>query len=146
MSIPHILRRVMVLEDLAPFARSFLPRALWEFGSKGTEANLSREGNRQAFDEIWLRPRILNDVTGRSMEKALFGKSYDTPFGISPMGASAMFGFEADLNFARAARATNIPYVMSASALIPMERITEANPDVWFQAYVTAERDAISEL
>ncbi len=96
MSIPHILRRVMVLEDLAPFARSFLPRALWEFGSKGTEANLSREGNRQAFDEIWLRPRILNDVTGRSMEKALFGKSYDTPFGISPMGASAMFGFESD--------------------------------------------------
>ena len=146
MSIPHILRRVMVLEDLAPLARSFLPRALWEFGSKGTEANLSREGNRQAFDEIWLRPRILNDVTGRSMEKALFGKSYDTPFGISPMGASAMFGFEADLNFARAARATNIPYVMSASALIPMERIAEANPDVWFQAYVTAERDAISEL
>ena len=146
MSIPHILRRVMVLEDLAPLARSFLPRALWEFGSKGTEANLSREGNRQAFDEIWLRPRILNDVTGRSMEKALFGKSYDTPFGISPMGASAMFGFEADLNFARAARATNIPYVMGASALIPMERIAEANPDVWFQAYVTAERDAISEL
>ncbi len=146
MSIPHILRRVMVLEDLAPLARSFLPRALWEFGSKGTEANLSREGNRQAFDEIWLRPRILNDVTGRSMEKALFGKSYDTPFGISPMGASAMFGFEADLNFARAARATNIPYVMSASALIPMEWIAEANPDVWFQAYVTAERDAISEL
>jgi len=146
MSIPHILRRVMVLEDLAPLARSFLPRALWEFGSKGTEANLSREGNRQAFDEIWLRPRILNDVTGRSMEKALFGKSYDTPFGISPMGASAMFGFEADLNFARAARVTNIPYVMSASALIPMERIAEANPDVWFQAYVTAERDAISEL
>ncbi|MBT4094392.1 MAG: alpha-hydroxy-acid oxidizing protein, partial [Nitrospinaceae bacterium] len=146
MSIPYNLRRVMVLEDLAPLAHSFLPRALWEFGSKGTEANLSREGNRQAFDEIWLRPRVLNDVTKRTMKKVLFGKSFDAPFGISPMGASAMFGFEADLNFARAARAANIPYVMSASALIPMEKIAEAYPDVWFQAYVTAERDAISEL
>ncbi len=146
MSVPRNLRRVMVLEDLDPLAHSFLPRALWEFGSKGTEANLSREGNRRAFDEIWLRPRILKDVTGRTMEKTLFGKTFDAPFGISPMGASAMSGFEADLNFARAARAANIPYVMSGSSLIPMEKIAEANPDVWFQAYVDAERDAIGEL
>tara|TARA_B110000014_G_C20107404_1_gene582631 strand:+ start:1058 stop:2179 length:1122 start_codon:yes stop_codon:yes gene_type:complete len=136
----------MVLEDMAPLAYSFLPRALWEFASKGTEANLSREGNRRAFDEIWLRPRVLNDVTKRTMKKILFGKSFDAPFGISPMGASAMFGFQADLNFARAARTANIPYIMSASSLIPMEKIAEAYPDVWFQAYVTAERNAISEL
>ena len=146
MSLPRSLRRVMVLEDLDPLAHSFLPRALWEVGSKGTEANLSRDGNRRVFDEIWLRHRVLIDVTERTMEKALLGKTYDAPFGISPMGACAMYGFEADLNFARAARAANIPYVMSASALIPMEKIAEANPDVWFQAYVTAERDAISEL
>ena len=94
MTVPHSLRRVMALEDLEPLAHSFLPRALWEFGSKGTEANLSRDGNRQAFDEIWLRPRILRDVAERTMEKTLFGKSFDAPFGISPMGASAMFGFE----------------------------------------------------
>ena len=146
MSVPRNLRRVMVLEDLDPLAHSFLPRLLWEFGSKGTEANLSREGNRRVFDEIWLRPRILKNVIGRTMEKALFGKSFDAPFGISPMGASAMFGFEAELNFARAARAANIPYVMSGSALIPMEKIAEAYPGVWFQAYVSAERDAIGEL
>lgn len=146
MSVPHSLRRVMVLEDLDPLAHSFLPRVLWEFGSKGTEANLSRDGNRQAFDEIWLRPRILKDVAERTMEKTLFGKSFDAPFGISPMGASAMFGFEADLNFARATRAANIPCVMSSSSLIPMEKITEANPEVWFQAYVYADRDAIAEL
>jgi L-lactate dehydrogenase (cytochrome) len=146
MSVPHSLRHVMVLEDLEPLAHSLLPRALWEFGSKGAEANLSRDGNRQAFNEIWLRPRVLNNVADRTIEKTLFGKSFDAPFGISPMGASAMFGFEADLNFARAARTANIPYVMSASALIPMEKITEANPDVWFQAYVYANRDAIGEL
>ena len=146
MSVPRRLRHVMVLEDMEPLAHSFLPRALWEFASKGTEANLSREGNRRAFDEIWLRPRVLKDVTKRTMKKKIFEKSFDAPFGISPMGASAMFGFEADLNFARAAKAANIPYIMSASSLIPMEKIAEAYPDVWFQAYVTAERNAISEL
>jgi L-lactate dehydrogenase (cytochrome) len=93
MSVPHSLRHVMVLEDLEPLAHSLLPRALWEFGSKGAEANLSRDGNRQAFNEIWLRPRVLNNVADRTIEKTLFGKSFDAPFGISPMGASAMFGF-----------------------------------------------------
>lgn len=145
MSVPHNLRRVACLEDLEAPGRSFLPRALWEFVWAGVEANLSRDGNRQAFDEIWLHPRILRDVSQRSIERTLFDKTYDAPFGISPMGASAMFGFQADLNFARAARAANIPYVMSASALIPMEKIVEANPDIWFQAYV-ADRGAMGGL
>jgi len=136
----------MCLEDLEPLGKLFLPRALWEFVSVGVEGNLSRDGNRQAFDEVWLQPRILNDVTDRSIARTLFGKTYDAPFGIAPMGASAMFGFEADLNFARAARAANIPYLMSGSALIPMEKIVEANPDIWFQAYVDSERDVIEGL
>lgn len=146
MPVPHRLRNVKNLLELEPLGRSFLPRLLWEFITSGVEANMSRDGNRQAFEEIWLRPRILKDVTARTMERTLFGKTYDAPFGIPPMGASAMFGFEADLNFARAAKAANIPFVMSGSALITMEKIIEANPDVWFQAYVDADRDSIRGL
>ncbi len=146
MSIPRSLRHVKCLEDLEPLGRAYLPRALWEFASMGTEGNLSREGNRTAFDDIWLQPRVLNDVSGRTTERSLLGKTYDLPFGIAPMGASAMFGFEADLNFARAAKAANIPFVMSGSALIPMEKIAAANPDVWFQAYVDADRESIGAL
>ncbi|UCH76194.1 MAG: alpha-hydroxy-acid oxidizing protein [Rhodospirillales bacterium] len=140
------MRRVMCLEDLESPCRSFLPRALWEFASVGVEGNLSRDGNRQAFDDIWLYPRVLNDVSQRSIERRLFDKAYDAPFGIAPMGASAMFGYQADLNFARAAHAANIPFILSGSALIPMERVVEANPDTWFQAYVHSDRAAIGGL
>ena len=87
MAIPRNLRHVMCLEDLEPLARSFLPRALWEFAAMGAEANLSRDGNRQAFDEIWFEPRILNDVTGRTIERSLLGRTYSSPVGIAPMGA-----------------------------------------------------------
>ncbi len=138
--------KVQRLEDLEPLARSLLPWALWEFAHEGAENNLSRDGNRQAFEEIWLQPRILRDVSQRSIRQDLFGKSYAAPFGIAPMGASAMFGFEADLNFARAAKAAEIPFCMSGSALVPMERVAEVNPDVWFQAYVSAERSTIERL
>jgi L-lactate dehydrogenase (cytochrome) len=146
MVVPYNFRKIKCLEDLDPYAKSFLPEALWEFGSVGVEHNLSREGNRKVFDEIWLQPRTLINVSSRSIKRSLFNHTYTFPFGISPMGASAMFGFEADLNFARAAKESNIPYVMSGSALVPMEKVAEANPDVWFQAYVDADRSSIGLL
>lgn len=140
------LGNVMCLDDLEPLGRSYLPRILWEFVSTGVEGNISREENRRVFKDYWLKPRVLNDVRERSTARTLFGKTYDAPFGIAPMGASAMFGFEADLNFARAAAKANIPYIMSGSSLIPMEKILEANPDVWFQAYLETSRDAMAAL
>ncbi|MEK9676920.1 MAG: alpha-hydroxy acid oxidase [Rhodospirillaceae bacterium] len=146
MSLPSIFKNIACLEDLEVPARARLPKALFEFAVSGVEANISRAANRAAFDEIFLQPRILKDVSNRDIKRDLLGHTYDAPFGISPMGASAMFGFEADLAFARAAQAANIPFCMSGSALIPMEKIAAANPDVWFQAYVEASRESMEVL
>ncbi len=142
----RILNNITCLEDLDPLAERFLPKALWEFASAGVEGNLSRDANRTAFDDIWLHPRVLRDVSERSIEQSLFGKTYAAPFGIAPMGSSAMFGYQADLNFARAAKAANIPFILSGSSLIKMETILDANPNVWFQAYVDSDPDLITAL
>lgn len=146
MKTPRRLRNVMCLDDLEPLGRAYLPRILWEFVETGVEGNLSRAGNIQAFKDVWLKPRVLNDVSHRSTSRTLLGHTYDVPVGIAPMGASAMFGYEADLNFARAARKANIPYLMSGSAVIPMEKVAEANPDVWFQGYVETSREPIDAM
>ena len=62
MSVPSNMQKVKCLEDLDALAKAYLPGSIWEFGSTGAENNLSREGNRRAFDDIWLQPRILKDV------------------------------------------------------------------------------------
>ena len=134
------------MEDFDAYAKDILPRALWEFASVGVENNLSRDNNRKAFDNIWLSPRILENVSNRSIKKKIFDKVYSAPFGISPMGACAMCGYEADLQFAKVSKAKNIPYIISGSALVPMEKIVNINSDVWFQAYVDANRSSISAL
>jgi len=146
MSLPNVFKKIACLEDFEARARSRLPQSLFEFAVVGVEANITRAANRAAFDEIFLKPRTLKDVSNREIKKDLFGHTYDMPFGISPMGASAMFGFEADLAFARAAKAANIPFCMSGSALIPMEKVAQANPEVWFQAYVEASRESMEVL
>ena len=52
MSVPSNMQKVKCLEDLDALAKAYLPGSIWEFGSTGAENNLSREGNRRAFDDI----------------------------------------------------------------------------------------------
>ena len=146
MSLPRPLRNIFNLHDFEAPALRRLPRPLQEFAEIGVEDNKSRDANRAAFDDIWFRPRVLRGVTERSIERNLFGHTYDAPFGIAPMGASAMYGFEADICFARAAAQANIPFMMSGSAVIPMERVIAANSNIWFQAYVADSREDIKTL
>jgi L-lactate dehydrogenase (cytochrome) len=49
-------------------------------------------------------PRVLVDVSGASTETELFGQRYAAPFGIAPMGISALSAYRGDLVQAQAAR------------------------------------------
>ena len=102
--------------------------------------------NRQAFTELSLRPRVLVDVSQRDMGATVFGQSYRAPFGIAPMGGAGLAGYRADAALARAAAAANIPFVLSGSSLIPLERIADDNPAAWFQAYLSPDREEIGRL
>ena len=50
--------------------------------------------SRAAFDELSFVPRVLRDVSARSQATRLFGTSYAHPFGIAPMGSSAVAAFD----------------------------------------------------
>jgi L-lactate dehydrogenase (cytochrome) len=76
----------------------------------------------------------------------LFGRAYAAPFGIPPMGASAICAYRGDLVFAKAAAAANIPMILSASSLIPLEEVHAANPAAWYQAYLPGDVSRIEAL
>ena len=75
--------------------------------------------NRAAFRDYRLVPRVLQNVPDRSQSVTLFGRTYDAPFGIAPMGGAAAVTFDADLRMARAAARCGIPFVPAA---IPSRR------------------------
>ncbi len=137
------LGRILALEDFEPVARRHLPRPIFGFISGGAETNTSLIGNRAAFGDYRFIPRALIDAEIRSTETELFGRRYAAPFGIPPMGASALVAHRGDEALARGAAASGIPYVLSASALMPMEEIARANPEAWFQAYLPGDDDRI---
>ena len=133
---PRVLRKVYALEDFEPIARRHLPPPIFGYVAGAAETNASFHDNRAGFGEIGFLPRVGRDVSGRRLTCRVMGLEYDLPFGIAPMGASALTAYRGDLVMARAAREANIPMVVSAASLIPLEEIVAENPDVWYQAYL----------
>jgi L-lactate dehydrogenase (cytochrome) len=134
--VPRRLRRYLALDDFELQARRMLPKFLYGYISGGTETDTARSDNRRAFDEYGFVPRVLKDVSGRDQTATLFGKSYASPFGIPPMGSSALCAYRGDIVLARAAAAANVPMILSASSLIRLEDVHAANPSAWYQAYL----------
>lgn len=140
------LRKIFSLQDFENAARRRLPKSVFGFVAGGAEDARSLRANREAFDDYALRPRVLVDVSGRSQAITLFGARYASPFGIPPMGASALCRFEADLALARAATAEGVPFILSGPSTVPLERVILDAPGAWYQAYLPAGREQIGRL
>jgi L-lactate dehydrogenase (cytochrome) len=138
--------KMLALDDFETAARRHLPRMLYGFISGGAETNAAVRANRECFEDYSFVPRVLADVSRRSHAKMLFGRSYAAPFGIAPMGAAAICAYRSDLVMARAAAAANIPMILSAASLIPLEEVREAGPTAWYQAYLPGEAARIEPL
>ncbi|MBV9656338.1 MAG: alpha-hydroxy-acid oxidizing protein [Acetobacteraceae bacterium] len=145
-AVPRRMRRIFALEDLEPAARRLLPRPIFGYVAGGVETNASLTDNRQVFGELAFLPRSLVNVTDRALDCELMGRRYALPFGIAPMGVSALTAYRGDLALARAAERARIPMVISATSLIRLEEIAAAAPGVWYQAYLSGERTETARL
>jgi L-lactate dehydrogenase (cytochrome) len=145
-AVPRSLRRYLSLDDFEPAARRRLPRFLYGYISGGAESDAAVADNRRAFEEYGFIPRVLNDVSNREQTTTLFGKTYAAPFGIPPMGSSALCAYRGDIVLARAAAAMNVPMCLSASSLITLEDVRRENPAAWYQAYLAGDASRIEPL
>ena len=140
------LRRILSLDDFERAAASYLPRPVFAYVSGAVEDCISYRDNRAAFEELGFVPRVLVDVSKRTTKAALFGRQWAAPFGVAPMGISALSAYRGDLVLARAAANADIPMAMSGSSLIRLEEIAKANPLAWFQAYLPGDTTKIMPL
>jgi L-lactate dehydrogenase (cytochrome) len=144
--VPRALQKYLALDDFEPVARRRIPKFLYGYISGGAETDAAMRDNRKAFDEYGFVPRVLNDVSGRDQTTTLFGKSYASPFGIPPMGSSALAAYRGDIVLTKAAKAENVPMILSASSLITLEDVRAANPAAWYQAYLAGLPERIEPL
>ena len=145
-AMPSRLGRILCLDDFEVAASRHLPAPVFAYVSGGVERNQTLRANAQAFERFEFVTRVLVDTSKRSTQTHLFGQDWSAPFGIAPMGISALSAYRGDLVLAQAAANENVPMIMSGSSLIRMEEIAQANPHAWFQAYLPGAEDEIVAL
>jgi isopentenyl diphosphate isomerase/L-lactate dehydrogenase-like FMN-dependent dehydrogenase len=127
--------------DVERLAKRRLPRVVYEGISSGVEDERGLLRNDAEFHRYRLVPRAFADVTRREQTTSLFGRTYASPFGISPTGIAGIFRHDAELMLARAASEARVPFVMSGASMVSIERVAGVDPaNTWFQLY--AARDA----
>ena len=144
--MPHRLEHILSLNDFERAARRHLPRPLFGYVASVAEDGITSQSSREAFDNYAFLPRALVNVSGVSTETELFGRRYAYPFGIAPMGISALTAYRGDQVLAQAAADSGIPMIVSGTSLIPMEELSGAKGSDWFQAYLPGAPEEIDAL
>ena len=128
------------IEFLAERAKKRMPAFAYDYLSGGcfSEVNLARNTNE--IREVQLQPQYLRAFDGANQKTTLFGKSYDSPFGIAPVGLQGLMWPESCEILAKAAKEHNVPFCLSTVGTASIETIAEITEgDFWFQLYHPAE-------
>jgi len=140
------LKHILNLEDFEAAVQRRLPHAVYNYVAHGSETETSLRTNRTAFDHWRFVTRNLVGVTDRAQKVKLFGREYGFPFGISPMGGSGLVAYDGHTVMALAAAEANIPFILSANSIEPLEEVAPANPNAWFAAYQSPNQQAIEGM
>ena len=115
--------------------------------TRGTGHDNTKTANRSVYDSITLTPQFLRGRVDPDISVKLFGKTYQAPFGVSPIGLSSMIWPGAELILAKAAKAHGFPYALSTVAGESIERVSAVGGDMaWFQLYAPFDRTLCSDL
>lgn len=135
------------IEDLRARARQRIPRFAFEYLDGGCNEDVNLHKNTAELREVELKPYYLAEHTPASLKTGLFGKIYDAPFGIAPVGLQGLMWPGAPEILARAAKKHNIPFVLSTVTTASLEtigKITDGN--FWFQLYHPTENALRDDL
>lgn len=135
------------VSDYEAAARQSMTVLAWEFFSAGSADEITLRRNRQALDEIRLRPRVLVDVTRVDTRITLLGHELPHPILLAPISSLVLAHPEAEVEAVRGAAAAEAIVIASTVSNRSIEEITEAaTRPTWFQLYVTDDRGITKDL
>ncbi len=148
-------RRPAVPTDYAELeqrAAAAMSRRAWAYIAGGAGEGQTMRANRRALDRWAIVPRVLRDVSRRSLATELFGQALPAPLLVSPVGAGGLVARNADVSIGKAAAALGIPYILSNQGSAPMEEVAAAMDQLapgaprWFQLYWSVDDQLVDSF
>src|ERR1700689_1805119 len=124
-------------------ASNLLARGPWGYIAGAAGLGETMRANREAFDHWRLRPRMLRDVSERSLARTVLGTELPAPVLLAPIGVQTLAHPEGELAMARAAAEAGVPFIASTAASHTIEQIAQAAGELprWYQLYWPRDRE-----
>jgi len=133
--------------DFERVARESLPPAHWGYLATGVDGDVTLRANRAGFAKFPIRSRRLVNVKDVDTSVELFGKRWETPIVLQPVGSQRAFHPDGELAVARAAKSRDHLQILSTMTTVSVEDVTEARgAPIWYQLYPTASWDVTKGL
>jgi 4-hydroxymandelate oxidase len=143
----HSMTEPVSLDDFEQLARERLPHMQSEFLVGGAADEITLRWNRESFDRIRLRPRVLEDVANIDTNVTLFRRTMPHPILLAPVAYQRLFHADGEVEATRGAGAAEAIYVVSTATTTPIEEIAKAaTSPLWLQLYLQKDRGATREL
>ncbi|MFZ1154276.1 MAG: lactate 2-monooxygenase [Solirubrobacteraceae bacterium] len=129
--------------ELERDAYAMLPRGPRGYIQGGAGLGETIRANREAFDDWRIIPRMLRDVSERSLERTVLGTKLSAPLLLAPIGVQTVAHPDGELASARAAAHVGVPLIASTAASHTIEQIAEAagEQSCWYQLYWPRDRE-----
>lgn len=135
------------IPDLRLRSKKRIPAFAFEYLDGGCNNEVNLKKNTSDIRKIELQPHYLKNYGGLNMKTSLFGREYDAPFGIAPIGLQGLIWPGATEILANASKLFNIPFTLSTVATADVEKVAEITEGkAWFQLYHPAEKEIRNKL
>jgi len=134
-------------QDYRMLARRRLPHFLFEYIDGGSYAEATLARNVDDLAAITLRQRVLRDVSAIDLSTEWFGRRLSMPVAFGPIGLAGMIARRGEVQAARAAESTGIPFCLSTVSACSLEEVAAAvTQPLWLQLYMIRDRGFMREL
>ena len=135
-----VVRDFVTNEEIIQEARRRLSQGPWDYLVGGSESETTLRRNRQAFDRIAFRPRILVDVSHVDTSTEFMGQKLRIPAIFAPIGSLQVFDPAGAVAATQAATEFGIMHCVSSATLPALEETANATPTPKiFQLYVMGD-------
>jgi 4-hydroxymandelate oxidase len=137
----------LTADDFEALARERLSHMAFEYLASGAGDEATLRWNRESFERIRLRPRVLEDVTAIDTRAELFGETMPTPILLAPVAYQRLFHDEGEVASVRGAGKGGATFVVSTASNCCIEDIAAAaTAPLWLQIYIQEDRACTRDL
>ena len=113
----------------------------------GVADDLTLQSNRQAFDNIKLKPKVLNDFSQACSQCKLLKQTFKYPMLLAPVAYQKLVHPQGELATIEAANVMDVGFVTSTLSSVLMEDIANnLSTNKWFQLYFQESKQATKSL